>query len=261
MVTSMNQSRVPASGADGERARPTAIIVGASSGIGRRLAEELAQRGWRLGLASRRIDQLRELATGLGPQHQAQALDATASDGGVAALHRLWQLLGHVDVLVLCSGVGWFAKHTEAERELATVAVNVRGFTALALAGFEALAEDGGGQLVGVSSVAGLRGNGMAPAYSASKAYVSTFLEALAQKARKQRLPVTVTDVRPGYVDTPLLTGDKSRLVWLIPVGVAARQICRAIERRRPGVLYVTPRWRLVAWLLRLAPAWLYDRV
>ena len=115
---------------------------------------------------------------------------------------------------------------------------------------------DGGrGHLVVVSSVGGLRGGGAAPAYNASKAYQINYAEGLRQRAAKSRLPLYITDVRPGFVDTAMAKGDG--LFWVMPVEKAVRQIVRAVRRRR-RVAVVTRRWRIAAWLLRHMPDGIY---
>ena len=127
---------------------------------------------------------------------------------------------------------------------------------ALASAAMRHFEERGRGHLVGLSSLAALRGQGAAPAYNASKAFVSNYLDGLRHRAVHGGLDVTVTDVLPGFVDTPMV-GDQT--FWLAPVDKAAEQIYRAIRRRRARV-YVTRRWRLVAWLLKVLPDALYYR-
>ena len=112
-----------------------------------------------------------------------------------------------------------------------------------------------GGHLVVISSVGGLRGSGAAPAYNASKAYQINYAEGLRQWVAKSGLPVTITDIRPGLVDTAMAKGEG--LFWVQPVAKTVRQILRAVERRR-HVAVVTRRWRIAAWLLRHLPESLY---
>ena len=112
-----------------------------------------------------------------------------------------------------------------------------------------------GGHLVVISSVGGLRGSGAAPAYNASKAYQINYAEGLRQRVAKSGLPVTITDIRPGLVDTAMAKGEG--LFWVQPVAKTVRQILPAVERRR-HVAVVTRRWRIAAWLLRHLPESLY---
>lgn len=238
--------------------RRTAIVVGASSGIGAALAVELATRGYAVGIAARRTDALRAVAArhpGITATARIDLHDAAAAR---AAAGDLIARLGGADVIVITAGIGEPNPTLEWDPEADTIAVNVAGFTAMATLAMEHFVGRGGGHLVGVSSIAAVRGHGEAPAYGASKAFVSSYLRALRHKCAKQRLPVHVTEIQPGFVATAMAKGDG--LFWLAPVDVAARQIAGAIEARRPHA-YVTRRWRWVAALLRVLPDSLYARM
>lgn len=139
-----------------------------------------------------------------------------------------------------------------------TIATNVMGFAAIANAATELFLRQGGGTLVGISSIAAIRGNGGAPAYGASKAFVSNYLASLRHKFAKLRSRVVVLEVQPGFVDTAMAKGEG--LFWGASPEKAASQIVSAINRRKTHV-YVTRRWRLIAWLLRLMPNWIYNRI
>jgi short-subunit dehydrogenase len=115
----------------------------------------------------------------------------------------------------------------------------------------------GSGHLAGISSIAGIRGNGYAPAYSASKAFVSNYLEGMRHKAAKAGVPIVVTDIKPGYVDTVMAQGD--HIFWRAPVKEAARQIFSALEKKKK-LVYITHRWRLIAWLLRILPEFILKK-
>ena len=233
-----------------------AIIVGASSGLGKELALLMARDGWALGLAARNVEALEALKALLGPEARVQALDVTRPAEVPAALEALAAALGGVDCLVISSGVSPYNRKLAWDVEEATVATNVLGFAACANWAARRFFEQKGGHLVGLSSVASLRGSPGVPAYNASKAFVSRYLEGL--RFNLSRFGVTVTDVRPGYVETPMTEGQKG-MFWVAKADVAARQIYRAILRRR-DVVYVTRRWALVACLMRLAPGRLYRR-
>ena len=136
--------------------------------------------------------------------------------------------------------------------------VNVLGFAAMVNVAAEHLQARRSGHLVGISSLAALRGIGAAPAYAASKAFVSNYLQGVRYRFKKLKLPVVVTDVQPGFVDTRMAKGD--RLVWVASPQTAARQISAAIRGRKQHV-YVTRRWRLVAWLVRFLPDAMYSKL
>jgi short-subunit dehydrogenase len=113
----------------------------------------------------------------------------------------------------------------------------------------------GRGHLVGISSLAALRGNRFSPAYSASKSFLSIYLEGLRHKAVKEKLSVTVTDIKPGYVNTAMAKG--KYLFWIAPVPKAVKQIIKAIEKKK-AVAYITRRWRVIAWIYKALPKWIY---
>ncbi len=119
--------------------------------------------------------------------------------------------------------------------------------------------KQGGGSLVGVSSVAGARGHFRAPAYNASKAFLWSYLEGLSAKAGKEKSGVRVTDIRPGFVETPMTEGNK-QMFWVASAQKAARQIVQSIEKGH-RVAYVTRRWRLAKWVLQALPAWVYRTI
>jgi short-subunit dehydrogenase len=120
------------------------------------------------------------------------------------------------------------------------------------------LEKRGSGHLVGISSLAALRGNRVAPAYAASKAFVSNYLQGVRYRFKKFKLPIVVTDVQPGFVDTRMAKGN--RLFWVASPQTAARQIAAAIRGRKQRV-YITRRWRLIAWLLKVLPDAVYSKL
>jgi len=235
---------------------PRAIIVGASSGIGEALARQLADDGWALGLAARRGERLAALAGELTSRSPGRtvvhrALDLRDPDAAIIIFEALIGNLGGVDLVVICSGVGHENPALQWPPEAETVAVNVAGFAAIAVAAMRHFEDRRTGHLVGLSSLAALHGHGDAPAYGASKAFVSRYLQALRHRAAARKHSIVVTDIQAGFVDTAMAKGEG--LFWVAPVEKAARQIVAAIRRKRSHA-YVTRRFRLVAWLLRIIP-------
>lgn len=224
---------------------PNAIIVGASSGIGRALAKELS-REYELGLAARRTDRLKAVGEDIGGAHVAE-IDVTAEDAR-ERFDGLVDSIGGVDLVVLSAGIGRHNPDLAWDDERDTIDVNVRGFTAMATAAMQQFESTDGGHLVGISSVAAEVGSPTMPAYSASKAFVSRYLEGLRYRSNDD---VTVTDVRPGYVDTPM--SPATERFWECSPETAARQIARAISKEK-DVAYVTRRWWLVSKLLAVLP-------
>ena len=148
---------------------------------------------------------------------EVYCLKADVTDVGQIAmlLAALASEMGGLDLLVLCSGVGRMNPDLDYGLELPTVDTNVRGWTAVADWAFFVFYATGIWHLAAISSVAGIRGLAPAPAYSASKAYQIHYLEALRQRARIFRKKVCVTDVRPGFVRTPLLSHPKCCFGWM----------------------------------------------
>ena len=235
----------------------TAIIVGASSGLGRELARVMASDGWSLGLAGRNMAALEALRAELGPGTRVQSLDVTRTGSVASSLDALLEGLGSVDCAVLSSGISPYNRRLQWALEESTIATNVAGFAACANWAAHHFFEQKAGHLVGISSVASLRGSPAVPAYNASKAFVSHYLEGL--RFNLEKYGVFVTDIRPGYVDTPMTEGQKG-MFWVVEAPAAARQIYSAILRRKK-VAYVPRRWALVALAARMAPGALYRRL
>ena len=219
------------------------IVVGATSGLGRMLAERYIRDGHVVGIVGRRGDKLAEVAKGHSEVHWS----ALAGE------------MGGLDLLVLCSGVGRMNPDLDYGLELPTVDTNVRGWTAVTDWAFSFFMQQGYGHLAAISSVAGIRGLAPAPAYSASKAYQIHYLEALRQRARISRKRVCVTDVRPGFVRTPLLSHPE-KLFWVDEPEKAVRAIYRAISARKKKAV-ITRRWAFLAPWMRIAPEWLVAKI
>lgn len=235
-----------------------AIIIGASSGIGAALAHALAARGVALGLAARRTGLLEELSQSLDVSTVVRCIDLCDADDAMNQFREIASELGEIDLVIISSGIGHENQELSWQPERETIDINVTGFAAIANVAVEQFERQNRGTLVGISSIAAIRGNGGAPAYGASKAFVSHYLSSLRHKFAKSNSPILVIDVQPGFVDTEMAKGDG--LFWVAPVDKAARQILAAIDKRRTHV-YVTRRWRIIAWLLRLMPSWIYHRM
>ena len=232
-----------------------AIVIGATSGIGRGLAEELAARGYRVGLVGRREALLREIAAADPAAYSCAVADVTQPDAALAALDGLVAVLGGLELCIVAAGKGDLNPDLDFTVVASAIRTNILGWTAVVDWACRLFERKRGGHLVVISSVGGLRGSGAAPAYNASKAYQITYAEGLRQRVAKSGLPVTITDIRPGLVDTAMAKGEG--LFWVQPVAKTVRQILRAVERRR-HVAVVTRRWRIAAWLLRHLPESLY---
>lgn len=235
-----------------------AVIIGASSGIGRELARVLAEEGYVLGLASRRVHLLEELARSLSTQCYISGFDVSALPEGMRIFEELLDKMGGVDLVIISAGTGFINPELEWSKEKETIDLNVSGFAAMANVAFRYFSERGSGHLVSISSIAALRGSGEAPAYNASKAFVSNYMQGLQQKAAKMGMPVKITDIKPGLVDTAMAKGEG--LFWVQPPRKVAEQIWTIIKSGS-STGYVTRRWRLVAWAIKIMPDFLYNRI
>lgn len=228
-----------------------AIIIGASSGIGNEVARLLLQRGWHCGIAARRTEPLEQLRSEYPQLTETETIDITSEE----APERLLQLierLGGMDLYFHASGIGKQNRDLQTDIEMSTVDTNAMGFTRMVDTAFNYLASHGGGHIAAISSIAGTKGLGPAPSYSATKAFQNTYLQALEQLANARRLNIRITDLRPGFVDTPLLDGDNHFPMMLRPQQVA-KEMVEAIERRR-HVRVIDWRWRIITALWRLIP-------
>jgi short-subunit dehydrogenase len=235
-----------------------AIIVGATSGIGREVAVILLEKGWQLGLAGRREEELKSLQA-LAPERiSIEKLDVTKDD----APQHLFQLIrqtGGMDLFLLTSGIGHQNMELLPDIELQTINTNASGFVRMVTAAFHFFREQKGGHLAVISSVAGTKGLGMAPSYSASKRFQNTYIEALSQLSHTQKIPIYFTDIRPGFVATALLDKDK-RYPMLMDVERVARLIVRALNRRK-RIAVIDCRYAVLVFFWKLLPGWLWERI
>jgi short-subunit dehydrogenase len=234
-----------------------AIIVGASSGIGKSLAQTLAGDGYRVGLAARRLPLLLDLQKEIGSQTLVKQIDVSKIPAATLLFSELIQEMDGVDLIIISAGTGFMNPELDWDKENETIAVNVTGFAAIANVAIHYFIKNGGGHLVNISSIAAIRGSGIAPAYNASKAFESNYMHGLRCKIDKSGLPITITDIQPGFVDTAMAQGDG--LFWVASPEKAAKQIYQAIKAKKANA-YITRRWRLFAWLLKLIPDSIYRR-
>lgn len=229
-----------------------AIIIGASSGIGNSLARIMSAEGYVLGITGRRRNLLDELARSLPNQVHVSDFDLADVEISISSLNQLIEDMGGVDIVVINSGYGKQNPEMNWDTQLMTIDVNVRGFSAMANVAFNYFMKKGSGQIIGVSSIIGILGSGRAAAYSASKTYVSSFLDCMRRRVKQLNHKMIITDVIPGFVDTPM-TKDNTNMFWVSSSDKAAGQILRAIEKKKNRV-YVTRRWAIIGWLMHHLP-------
>jgi len=235
-----------------------AIVVGASSGIGRALAKVLAAQGYSVGLAARRAEFLQTLAAELPTRGIVKVIDVSDITEAMQRLGELIDEMKDVELFVISSGTGFNNPQFEWLPEQQTIDVNVRGFAALANVAVAHLQARNSGCLVGISSVAALCGNADAPAYSASKAFQSIYLQSMRFRFAKIGSPILVMEAQPGFVDTDMAKAD--RKFWMVTAERAAEEIFTGIQKRRKHI-YVTGRWRWIAWLIKLVPDVLMEKI
>jgi len=230
-----------------------AIIVGATSGIGREVAKLLIAKGWTIGVCGRREDKLLELQRQDAAHIFIQALDVTCADAP-EKLRTLMGAMGGVDLYLHVSGIGFQNKELDLEKELKTVETNAKGFTRMVCTMFRYFEENPlrKGHIACVSSIAGTKGLGVSPSYSATKRYCNTYMEALEQLAHIKGLPITFTDIRPGFVDTDLLKGDYKYPMLMRPERVAQAMV-RGIERKK-RVVTIDWKYKLLVFFWRWIP-------
>lgn len=233
------------------------VILGATSGIGLEIAKLYIAAGWQVGAAGRRTENLEVLRAAAPDRVKIRSIDITAPEAEELLL-RLIADLGGCDLLLHCAGIGYNNPQLDAAREIATAETNTVGFTRIMDTAFDYFRKQGGGHLAAISSIAGTKGLGAAAAYSASKRYQNTYLDALAQLSRMQRLDIRITDIRPGFVDTPLLREGKYPML-MRPEKVATR-IVRALEQRKRRIV-IDRRYAVLVFFWRLIPEWLWERL
>ena len=235
------------------------IIIGATSGIGEQLARLSIQKGYVVGGTGRRVERLQSLKNDLGENFYFIEMDVTLHKKAKENLNTLIGEMGGIDIIVLNAGISNYQASSITGMEQMVIDVNVSGFVQLFGEAFQYFRKQGSGQIVGISSIAGLFGSSRAAPYSSSKAFISTYMQAYRQRCNKIKEDIVITDVKPGFVESEMTEGKKG-MFWVADTEKAVRQMLKDIEKRK-SYSYVTRRWRLVAWLIKLTPNWVLDRI
>lgn len=234
-----------------------AIVIGASSGMGLEVTKLLLNDGWQVGVAARRIDRLLSLKETY-PEIVCERIDVTQDDAPDLLL-QLVEKLGGMDLFFYASGIGKKNPQLSSDIELNTVQTNALGFTRMVGAAYQFMATNGGGQIAVISSIAGTKGLGPAPSYSATKAFQNSYIEALEQQANSRNLNISFTDIRPGFVDTELLKGD-NHYPMLMDAKKVSMQILSAIYQKKHVAVFDW-RWRIITFFWRLIPRFIWRRL
>src|SRR3989344_937014 len=229
--------------------KKTAIVVGATSGIGRQLALVLAQEGYLVGITGRRIHLLEELKSQYPDNFIVSDFDISDTIETAEKLKELLARIGFLNLFVLSSGVGYINDNIDFNLEKKTLDVNVIGFTVVADWTISVFTKQKFGHFVAITSIAGLLGSGKTTSYNATKAFQINYLKGLRKNIKKLKMPIYVTDIRPGFVDTEMAKGEKT--FWMAPVEKATQQILSAIKKKK-AVAYITKRWKVIGLILKL---------
>ena len=234
------------------------VIIGATSGIGKALFEKYARGDNRIGIVGRRANLLDELCQKYPSKTITAKADITNLEEIEQAINALHKELEYIDLAIVCSGIGDINATLEYNVERLTIDTNITGWTFVIDRLYNIFVQQGHGHLVAITSAGGFRGEPIAPAYSASKAYQINYMEALRKKAYKSGSQIYVTDIRPGLVNTAMAKGEG--LFWVMPVEKVANQIITAIHKNKYKA-YVTKRWHILAIINKNLPYALYKRL
>jgi short-subunit dehydrogenase len=225
--------------------------------MGRELAKIMAAHDYIVGIAAPQEDLLISLQNEITTPTYRCILDVRENNASEKLTSFINQMNG-VDIIVICAGIGDKNPDLLFTIDKETIDVNVTGFCAMATSSMHHFITQNHGHLVVISSIAGIRGNDYAPAYNASKAFISNYLQGLRKKIAREKLNITITDIKPGFVDT-IMAKTYPKPFWMISAHAAAHYIFKGIIAKKK-IVYVAPRWRLIAWGLYIIPDWLYNK-
>ncbi|MBE6341020.1 MAG: SDR family NAD(P)-dependent oxidoreductase [Bacteroidales bacterium] len=245
---------------------PRVLVMGATSGMGREVASIYIERGYIVGVAGRRVEMLESLVAIAPERVFAAAIDVTNEDAEVK-LASLIERMGGMDMYFHSSGIGHQNFNLNSDVELSTLQTNGVGFTRMIGAAFRYFADNAAiytqqhrkARIVVISSIAGTKGLGVSPAYSATKRFQNTYIQSLAQLANMRKLPIRFTDIRPGFVQTALLNDEHTYPMMLQPDAVA-REIVAAVDCGR-RVRVIDWKYRILTFFWRLIPNYIWERI
>ena len=236
----------------------TAIVFGATSGIGKKLTEILVKNNYKVAVTGRRLEKLEELKSAFPSQIVIKQNDIQQVEEVEKVFDEIVSEFKTIDLIVQSSGVGFVNPKLDWDLLQQTINTNVLGVTKLYSLAYKLFKQQQFGHLVGISSIASIRGNRAAPDYFSSKAYQKAFLESLYIKTKSiKSKKVFITDIRPGFVDTAMALGDG--IFWMVDLDKATNQIFSAIQKKK-RVAYISKRWAIIAFVLKIVPAWILKK-
>ena len=227
-----------------------AIIAGASSGIGKEMALYFARQGWNVAALGRRkksLDELCQKSENIFPYE----IDIDETEALPSKLGNIVNDLGGLDLLVISAGTGFINTDLDFSKEHQTIKTNIEGFTGLVCWGYDVFKQNNYGQIAAITSVQGLLPGGLS--YSASKAYQINYIKSIRKIAEKEHPNLTITELRPGSVDTDMMKGEGH--FWISKPEKAAEIACKAILKKKK-LQYISGRWRIIGILLKLLSLW-----
>jgi len=237
------------------------IVFGATSGIGKSIAKILLNEGYNVAITGRRLEKLIALKNEYPNQVLVKQNDIQNVKEVEKIFNEIVEEFETIDLVIQSSGVVHINPKFEWDKEAQSINTNVLGVTIVYTLSYNLFKKQQFGHLVGISSIASIRGNRSAPVYFASKAYQKAYLESLYIKTKSiKSKKVFITEIRPGFVATDMAVTLEDGVFWLVPLEKAVKQIYAAIKNKK-RVAYISKRWQLIAWILKLAPAWLLKKV
>lgn len=235
-----------------------AVIFGATSGIGKELAKLMIEDGFNVLITGRRLDRLEAIQDENPDKYSIRQHDITDLEDSKRVFKEISEIFDFVEIIVHNSGIGEPNYNLSWEKDLPTLETNVLGATRIYQLAYNYFKNQGSGHLVGVSSIASIRGNRHVPAYHASKAFQASYLESLWMKSKRtKKANIHITNILPGYIDTDIITGET---FWMAPLDKATKQIYTAIKNKKRKA-FITKRWVLVAFLMKILPVRLIMKV
>ena len=235
------------------------IVFGATSGIGKSLTEIFLKKGCNVAITGRRLEKLEAIKKLYPKQVLVKQNDIQDVAEVEKVFHEIVVAFKTIDLVIQSSGVGFVNPQLKWELQEQTIHTNVLGCTKLYALAYQLFKKQQFGHLVGISSIASIRGNRSAPDYFASKSYQKAYLESLYIKTKSiKSKKVFITEIRPGFVDTAMALGDA--IFWMVPLEKASKQIYSAIQNKK-RVAYISKRWFLIAVVLKIMPAWVLKKI